>query len=203
MGKISEYVSDSTLTGADKLIGTDSGNNNATANYTIDAVTQYVKTQTGVSATNVLAAASYIDQPAGALNTTKKVSFGAAQNSASDAVMLAADGTVTFNQAGTYIINGYGTTARTGSNGVTILLFRSLLNNVQIGTTKGFEIDKTDIWTPYEITVPLVVNANDTFHFEIMNQVHADAVLVAHTVGVTGWVNVPSAALSIWKLQVA
>jgi len=43
MPRINTYVSDTTITANDKLIGTDQDNNNRTVNITIDSIKEYVE----------------------------------------------------------------------------------------------------------------------------------------------------------------
>lgn len=199
MAKISSYTTDSTVTGADLLIGTDTGNSNATANYTVNSIMSFIKSQSSVSVISVLSAASYVQQGVDAVNTAKDVSFG--NQILNSYLSMDADGLIQFQQAGTYLINGYGTVARTGSSGLTILLFRAVLQGAQVGQTKGFEIDKTDIWIPYETTSILTVNQYDSFKFQISCENHADGILTPYTPLTSGWDNLPSAAINIWKIQ--
>lgn len=56
MAKISTYENDANLTGDDKLLGTDSDDNNATKNYKLSDVAAFVNASrtTGVSSVNGL-----------------------------------------------------------------------------------------------------------------------------------------------------
>ena len=58
----------------------------------------------GVKEVEVLRAASTATQAPSAVDTALQLTFGAAQGSASDPVMINAAGTVTFNTAGNYAI---------------------------------------------------------------------------------------------------
>lgn len=200
MAKISTYVSDSNVTLSDKLIGTDVDNSNQTKNFTISSIVSLANAN--LEATQVLNGSSTIAQAPSALDTALIVSFGAAQGSVSTPVQLDAFGKVTFNQAGLYMINGFGSVERQGSSGgVAILLFRARLNGTQISTTKGFHLDTTGVSTPYEVTIPFQANVGDVFWFEIMRDSSGtnQGGVYPHT-NLGGWANTPSAQIQIWKL---
>jgi len=201
MAKISTYPNDTNVTLSDRLIGTDNENNNETKNFTIGSLATLILSQ--LEATLVLSGQSTIAQVPSALDTPLQVSFGAAQGSPSTAVEIDALGNITFNQAGMYILNAYGSVERQGSSGGTaILLFRGLLNGTQVTSTKAFHIATTNDAIPYEVTVPFQVEAGDVFAFEIMRDssgVNFGGVY-PHTV-LGGWSNVPSAEVQIWKIS--
>ena len=56
MAKISTYTIDSTIEGADKLLGTDSASTSAlaTRNYTIDSLKAYINGQTAANITDTI-----------------------------------------------------------------------------------------------------------------------------------------------------
>lgn len=201
MGKISSYANDSTPNLSDKLIGTDVDNLNATKNFTVGQVVSLANAN--LAATQVLNGTSFVTQAPSALDTPLIVSFGAAQGSISTPVQLDTFGKVIFNQAGLYIINGFGSVERQGSSGgVSVLLFRARLNGVQVSTTKGFHLDTPNMDIPYEVTIPFQANAGDIFWFEIMRDSSGtnQGGLYGHTVS-GGWSNVPSSQIQIWKLN--
>lgn len=201
MAKISTYPTDTNITNNDKLIGTDYENNDETKNFTLGALANFFLSQ--IEATLVLNAYSTVIQAPSALDTPLQVTFGAAQGSSSTPVMIDALGNVTFNEAGLYLINAYGSVERVGASGGTaILLFRGLLNGTQVTTTKAFHMDTPNVASPYEITIPFQVEAGDVFNFEIMRDssgVNFGGVY-PHTV-LGGWSNVPSTEILIWKIQ--
>jgi len=201
MGKISTYAVDSTPSLSDKLIGTEVGNLDATKNYTIQSVVSLANAN--LTASQVLNGTSFVTQAPSALDTPLIVSFGAAQGSPSTDVSIDATGKVTFNKAGLYMINGFGSVERQGSSGgVAILLFRALLNGVQVSATKGFHLDTPNMDIPYEVTIPFQANAGDIFWFEIMRDSSGvnQGGLYGHTV-LGGWSNVPSSQIQIWKFS--
>ena len=145
--KISLYSNDSTPSLADKLIGTDVNDSNNTKNFLLSDVAALINSATLFSLE--LSASSTVDQTPSGLDVPLQVSFGPAQNSSSDPVMVDASGTVTFNETGLYLVNGYGNLERRGSSGgTTVTLFRFLLNGVQSSSTKGFELATTDVMIP-------------------------------------------------------
>ena len=200
--KISQYNLDNSPTVSDKLIGTESSSSNETKNYTLGAIASLFAST--FEFTPVLAAQSTVTQAPSALNTAQQVTFGAAQGSSGDAVMISSGGLITFNQTGLYLINGYGSVERQGSSGGTaIFLFRFLVNGVQAGTVKAFHLDTPNLSSPYEITFPInITTAGTTASFEIMRDSSGTNAggLYPHT-NLGGWSNTPSAEVNIWQLQ--
>lgn len=200
--KISQYNVDSSPTVSDKLIGTETSSSNETKNYTIGSIAALCAST--FEFTSVLSAQSTVNQLPSGLNSALQVSFGSAQGTSGDAVMVGANGTITFNQTGLYLINIYGNIERQGSSGgVTVTLFRFLINGVQYGSTKGVELDSTGVMFPYELTIPITITtAGTTMTFEIMRDSSGvnNGGLYTHT-NLGGWSNVPSAEVNIWQLQ--
>jgi len=201
MAKISTYETDGNPSLADKVIGTEVSSDNATKNYLLSDIKSLMFGTFGV--TQVLNGVSTVNQVPSGLDSALQVSFGAAQYTSSDPVMIDAAGTVTFNQPGLYLLNAYGNVERKGSSGGSaIILFRSLINDVQAGSTKGFDVDKTDTFTPYEITIPLnITTAGTTLKFQIMRDssgVDAGGLYIHENLG--GWSDVPSAEIGLWKI---
>ena len=199
MTKISSYAT-VTPTGSDLLIGSDVTASNATKNFTVSSIAQFIGGS--MAATQVLNASSTASQNPSGLNTALQVSFGPAQGTASDPVMIDAAGTVTFNQTGLYLVNGMGNIHRAGPSGIALLLFRGLVNGSQAGIIKGFELDTADVMMPYEITIPFSVSvAGTTFSFQIMRDSSgADDGGLIPQVTAGPWDNIPSANMQIWKI---
>ena len=200
--KISQYNLDNSPTVSDKLIGTESSSSNETKNYTLGAIASLFAST--FEFTPVLAAQSTVTQAPSALNTAQQVTFGAAQGSSGDAVMISSGGLITFNETGLYLINGYGSVERQGSSGGTaIFLFRFLVNGTQAGAVKAFHLDTPNLSSPYEITFPInITTAGTTASFEIMRDSSGTNAggLYPHT-NLGGWSNTPSAEVNIWQLQ--
>jgi hypothetical protein len=200
--KISQYNLDNSPTVSDKLIGTETSSSNETKNYTLGAIASLFAST--FEFTPVLAAQSTVTQAPSALNTAQQVTFGAAQGSSGDAVMISSGGLITFNQTGLYLINGYGSVERQGSSGGTaIFLFRFLVNGTQAGSVKAFHLDTPNLSSPYEITFPInITTAGTTASFEVMRDSSGTNAggLYPHT-NLGGWSNTPSAEVNIWQLQ--
>lgn len=200
--KISQYNVDSSPTVSDKLIGTEVSSSNETKNYTIGSIASVCASV--FQFTPVLVAQSTVTQAPSALDTPLQVTFGAAQGTSGDAVMISSGGLITFNETGLYLINGYGSVERQGSSGGTaILLFRFLVNGTQAGSVKAFHLDTPNLSTPYEITFPInITTAGVTASFEIMRDSSGTNAggLYPHT-NLGGWSNVSSAEVNIWQLQ--
>ena len=199
MAIISTYPIDATVTLADKLIGTDAEDSSRTKNYTIGSILNLVSP----SATSVLYAFSTVNQAPSVLDTPLQVTFGAAQNTASDPVMLDALGNITFNQTGMYLFNGFGNIERQGSSGgVSVLLFRALINGVQAGVVKGFELNTTGVMFPYETTIVInITEVGTVLTWQILRDssgVNQGGMYVHIASG--PWDDVPSTQIQIFKV---
>ena len=200
MAIISTYPIDATVTLADKLIGTDAEDSSKTKNYTVGSILNLVS----ASATSVLYAFSTVNQAPSVLDTPLQVTFGAAQNTATDPVMLDALGNITFNQTGMYLFNGFGNIERQGSSGgVSVLLFRALIDGVQAGVVKGFELNTTGVMFPYETTIVInITEVGTVLTWEILRDSSGvdQGGMYTHTASST-WDDVPSAQIQIFKFS--
>lgn len=157
----------------------------------------------GVREVEVLRAASTTPQEPTAVDTPLQLTFGAAQGSASDPVMMSAAGLVTFNQAGSYAARIKLQNGRTGASGTSILLSRLLLNGAQLGSTAAVKMTQTDATTPTDSRVVLNVTAGQTFAGQIMRDSAGSNFggVYPHTAAVTAWGTAPSALLVISRLE--
>lgn len=157
----------------------------------------------GVKEVEVLRAASTATQAPSAVDTPLQVSFGAAQGSASDPVMINAAGTVTFNTAGNYAIRIKLQNGRTGATGTSILLSRILLNGAQVGSSAAVKMTQTDATTPSESRVVVNPTAGQTFQVQIMRDSAGSNFggIYPHTATVATWGVAPSALLVISRLE--
>lgn len=157
----------------------------------------------GVKEVEVLRAASTATQAPAAVDTPLQVSFGAAQGSASDPVMINAAGTVTFNTAGNYAVRIKLQNGRTGATGTSILLSRILLNGAQVGSTAAVKMTQTDATTPSESRVVLNPTAGQTFQVQIMRDSAGSNFggVYPQTATVAAWGVAPSALLVISRLE--
>jgi len=204
MAQISTYATTSTPTVDDKLIGTDVENENLTRNFLISDILALSSNVNSFAATNVLYAFSTVDQEPDGLDNPLQVTFGAAQNDSTDPVMIDALGNITFNQVGVYLFNGFGNIERQGSSGgVSVLLFRALIDGVQAGVVKGFELNTTGVMIPYEVTTVITIDTVGTvLTWEILRDSSGvnQGGMYIHTTS-SSWDNVPSSQLSIYKLS--
>lgn len=157
----------------------------------------------GVKEVEVLRAASSVQQVPAAVDTPLQLTFGAAQGSVSDPVMVNAAGLVTFNQAGNYAVRLKLQCGRTGATGASILLSRLLLNGVQLGSAAAVKMTSTDATTPTESRVVLNVTAGQTFAAQIMRDSAGSNFggVYPHVATVPAWGAAPSALLVISRLE--
>lgn len=157
----------------------------------------------GVKEVEVLRVASTAIQAPATVDTPLQLTFGAAQGSASDPVMLNAAGLVTFNQAGAYALRLKLQCGRTGSSGTSILLSRLLLNGVQLGSAAAVKMTQTDATTPTESRVVLNVTAGQTFAAQIMRDSAGSNFggVYPHVATVPAWGTAPSALLVVSRLE--
>ena len=130
------------------------------------------------------------------------VEFGAAQGTGSDPVQLDANGLVTFNDAGLYSINVIFQFGRTGSNGTSELLFRFLLDGVQLGRSIGAKLGNPDTLDYIEIDAWINFAEGQTLSTQIMrDDSGSDSGGLFQTVptdeGAGTWNNIPSAVINI------
>lgn len=157
----------------------------------------------GVKEVEVLRAASTATQAPSAVDTALQLTFGAAQGSASDPVMINAAGLVTFNTAGNYAVRVKLQNGRTGATGTSILLSRLLLNGVQVGSAAAVKMTQTDATTPTESRIVLNPTAGQTLAVQIMRDSAGSNFggVYPQVAVVTAWGTAPSALLVISRLE--
>lgn len=157
----------------------------------------------GVKEVEVLRAASTATQAPSAVDTALQLTFGAAQGSASDPVMINAAGLVTFNTAGNYAVRVKLQNGRTGATGTSILLSRLLLNGVQAGSAAAVKMTQTDATTPTESRIVLNPTAGQTLAVQIMRDSAGSNFggVYPQVAVVTAWGTAPSALLVISRLE--
>ena len=205
MARIQSYIQDDIINDDDIVIGSDSLNNSyATKNYKMLDIANFSKGKLNLAPTLVLSAKSSSPQEPAGLDSALRVEFGAAQYTVNDPVMLAADGTITFNESGLYLFNGYGNFERQGSSGGDcVVAFRALLNGAAILPPKAVELSTPGLMIPYELTGPVNATAGDVLVWEIMRDSSGvdQGGLYPHILS-GGWGIVPSADANIWKIGV-
>lgn len=157
----------------------------------------------GFKEVEVLRAASTITQAPSAVDTALQLSFGAAQGSASDPVMINAAGLVTFNAAGNYAVRVKLQCGRTGATGTSILLSRLVLGGTQVGSPAAVKLTQTDATTPTESRVALNATAGQTFIIQIMRDSAGSNFggVYPQVATVAAWGTAPSALLVISRLE--
>lgn len=157
----------------------------------------------GVKEVEVLRAASTVIQAPTAVDTALQLTFGAAQKSATDPVMINSAGLVTFNAAGNYAVRIKLQNGRTGATGTSILLSRLLVNGAQVGSAAAVKMTQTDATTPSESRVVVNSTAGKTFVVQIMRDSAGSNFggVYPQVVTVTAWGTAPSALLVISRLE--
>lgn len=157
----------------------------------------------GVKEVEVLRAASTATQAPSAVDTPLPISFGGAQGSASDPVMINAAGLVTFNQAGNYAVRVKLQCGRTGATGTSILLSRLVLGGTQLGSAACVKLTQTDATTPTDSRVVMNPTAGQTLQVQIMRDSTGSNFggVYPQVATVTTWGVAPSALLVISRLE--
>jgi hypothetical protein len=160
-------------------------------------------TSAGVREVEVLRAASTAVQAPTAVNTPLQLTFGAAQGTASNPVMISAGGLVTFNTAGSYAVRVKLQNGRTGASGTSVLLSRILINGVQAGSPQAVKITSAEETNPTDSRVVVAVTAGQTFAVEIMRDGSGTNFggVYPLAAAVTAWGTAPSALLVISRLE--
>lgn len=157
----------------------------------------------GMKEVEVLRAPSTVAQAPTAVDTALQLTFGSAQNSASDQVMINAAGLVTFNVAGNYAVRIKLQCGRTGATGTSILLSRILLGGAQFGSAACVKMTQTDATTPTDSRVVINATAGQTMAIQIMRDSAGSNFggVYPQVATVTAWGTAPSALLVISRLE--
>lgn len=157
----------------------------------------------GVKEVEVLRAASTVFQAPTALDTALQVTFGAAQKSASDPVMINAAGLITFNAAGNYAVRVKLENGRVGSTGTSILMSRLLKNGAAYGSPAVVKVTSSDVTIPTDSRVVIDAAAGDTLVVQIMRDSAGTNFggLYPQVAVVTAWGTVPSALLVVSRME--
>lgn len=157
----------------------------------------------GVREVELLRAASTATQAPTAVDTPLQLTFGAAQLSATDPVMLNSAGQVTFNTAGAYAVRIKLLQGRTGASGTSILLSRILINGAQYGSPASVKLSTADATIPTDSRVVVQATAGQTFTVQIMRDSAGSNYggVYPQVAAVAAWGTAPSALLVISRLE--
>ena len=142
----------------------------ATINSTVSGVSNFIPT-TDIIIDRVLEAVSLAtsQEPAGlGIANALQLEFGVAQFTVAEPVMIDVNGLVTFNVAGMYRVKSVFQFGRTGASGTSELLFRLLVNGVQLGRSVGVKLGNSDDLSYIDIDNWFNVPAGTTLVTEIM-----------------------------------
>ncbi|EAW4292488.1 hypothetical protein FFU81_22535 [Salmonella enterica] len=159
----------------------------------------------GVKEVEVLRAPSTVVQAPTSVDTALQLTFGGAQGTASNPVMINAAGLVTFNTAGNYAVRIKLQAGRTGVSGTSILLSRILVNGAQYGSPAATKLVSADVTIPIESRVVINAIAGQTMAVQIMRDSAGTNFggVYPQTATVAAWGVAPSALPVISRLEPA
>lgn len=148
---------------------------------------------------------SFIDQTVSANDEEIQITFGETAGSSDNGSMsIAADGTITFNEAGVYHISVSGNAGRATSAGFSEVAFAARVNGVQVGRSSPVSIDSASDAFAAPIDVSYITNipaagVQLTYH---MLGLDLAGVTGLYTVPIANvnWSDAPSARINITKL---
>ena len=149
----------------------------------------------------IIIAESIADQNPAGLDNPLQVEFGPAQST--DAADLAADGTWTIKEQGTYLVFSTYYFSRTSSAGQVHFFIRLLVNGVQEGNPIGIIQTDDDITTPIFLASVVSVTGTVPLDFTVECVRDSDGTNSGGLRSITssiGWGQTPSARLRIVKL---
>lgn len=159
----------------------------------------------GMKEVEVLRAPSTVNQLPTALGTALQLTFGAAQNSSSNPVMLNAAGLVTFNTAGNYAVRIKLQCGRAGATGVVTVASRILLGGTQYGSSAAVRLDNANTIVPLESRVVINATAGQALAIQIVrdsvdSSINAGGVYAIQP-ATSGWAASPSALIVVSRLE--
>lgn len=151
----------------------------------------------------VLLAESTATQTPSSTDTPLQVTFGAAQGTVSDPVMIDASGDITFNEDGIYFIATQFSYGRAGTGGVSKVVTAFLEDSVYAGAVNCVLIDSLDSRFSFNSSSFAEITAGTLYQFEIIRDSsgHNSGGLFSFNPVLAGIPDVPSAKLSIFKLE--
>ncbi len=174
-------------------------NGNGTTSWVLPNYADLANKPTAQGYVPVLYSASNASsQQPSALNTPIQIEFGS--STTGTGASLAANGVLTFTQAGQYLVNINFRVGRTGgSAGVAKIFTRVLVNGVAQLRPAATLITGTDIIVPFSQSIPFNASANDQVIFQLYRDSTGvnEGGLVQITAALAGWDNSPSASISV------
>lgn len=161
----------------------------------------------GVKEVEVLRASSSSDQAPSATGTALQLSFGSAQGSAANPVMINAAGLVTFNATGNYAVRIKLQCGRAGATGIVTLLSRIIFAGSQYGSSAAVRLDNANTIIPSESRVVINATAGQTMAIQLVRDTVGSSInaggVYAITPATSGWAAAPSALLVVSRLGAA
>lgn len=153
----------------DLLLGTEiKEDGNTTKNFQVDSVRVLFAANTPIQVDEVLVAADESSNQLVENGQQIIVTIGPAQTNINNPVSLAADGTITFNNAGLYTIKAvanFGTSVQTATPSV--LLFAGFYNGTQDTITYNALVQYNNAPNTQSYTITKAFEVGDTFDFRI------------------------------------
>lgn len=133
-----------------------------------------------------------------------QVAFGTPEISSGGSVSIATDGVVTINKTGVYDLSIQHNATRTGSSGVNSVAFSIRKNGTQIGRTSLASLDGVGSGTGSDTSGIISLTAGDQLTYHMFFQEGASDTVGINSIPVSkaGWDAVPSALITIAKLEV-
>lgn len=140
-------------------------------------------------------------QAPSATNTPIKVEFGSAQTVGN--VALAADGTLTINETGEYIIVANFNYGRGALTGVSRIVTRAVIDGSQADPSHLNTLADATAFGHRTIVRPHSVAGSSTLYFQLYRDSSGnnEGGLYSLTPAVAGWSVVPTASISVYKYQ--
>ncbi len=129
------------------------------------------------------------------------IEFGPAVGTGSSPVQLSAGGVFTVNQAGTYRIKVALQFGRSGSSGISRLLFRAVINGTQAGRSIASNISNANEEQYFENDTWVTVPAGTVLQFELMRDLAGNdsggLLAITPSVETGSWSIAPTAAVRV------
>lgn len=154
-----------------------------------------------------LSSESVVSQTLDTVDTELQVAFGAADTSPNGSVSIAADGTVTFIEAGVYYVNVRALAGRSVSTSTSTLGFAGRANGTQVGATVPITLDNAadgfNISVADTSVVEVPAGTTYSYHMRLFDDGGGDNGIFFVDYATAGWNNSPSARISIRKIGLA